>query len=51
MPIENTCIECGRTIVIRKKNDCFLNKLLEESDVAVCKECDILSGWKVRKQK
>jgi len=46
MFIYNTCSRCGKRIKIRRPEDQFLQKILENSTTAVCNICDPASAWK-----
>ena len=45
MAIYNVCSECGCAISIRKKAQEYLNKMLSETNDAVCHLCDPKSSW------
>ena len=45
MPIFNICSECGSKVSTRKKRKEFQNKMLTETNNAVCHLCDPKSSW------
>ena len=49
MVIYNVCVKCGGSMKCRTPNDRHLKKMLSESDISVCNDCDPKSSWKIIK--
>jgi len=44
--VYNRCKRCGAKVRVPRPTDVFCAEVLEETDVAMCNECDGNSDWR-----